>query len=201
MVDAWASSPVAQQFPKQYQSAAHEFTAILRDTKQAGFDLTQNVLSQVSDVVADLKAKQAALEAQQLELAEVVGAMVTFDGDTAYTNTGSIPSGTTYGNLCTVVLDAPAWATRAMVTANGVISATSIGGSSILQGRIVIAGSASNPYEIVAAQSESLDVTPLWFVSLDPAATVTVTLEARCTAGTAGSALARLVATALYLRA
>jgi len=201
MVDAWASSPVAQQFPKQYPSAAHEFTAILRDTKQAGFDLTQNVLSQVSDVVADLKAKQAALEAQQLELADLVLNQVSIDGKTAGTTTGVVGVGA-YTTMLTVALPAPAWASRCVATVSAVVGSTSMGGAAAgLWGRITVDGVASENFEYVAQTGgESMNVTPIFMRVFDPGSSVVVNLDTRATFGSAGTALARLVASVSYTR-
>lgn len=186
----------------------------IRDLERSAMEDRASVAQSFGPVMASLAAKQATLEAQQVALAaqdvvilaqqaalaDVVANQVTFDGKTSSTNTGVVGAGT-YTTMLTVTLAAPAWATKAMVTCSAVVSSTSIGAAAGIWGRITVDGTASENFESIAQTAgESLDVTPLFFRSFDPGSSVVVNLDTRTTVGTAGSTLARLVATALYLR-
>jgi len=63
-VDPWATT-TAQEFPPQSPPGWASFAERTAKQKREMFDLRASVLANVSDVVADLRAKQAALEAQQ----------------------------------------------------------------------------------------------------------------------------------------
>jgi len=116
---------IAQEFGKQYPSELAEFVAVLKDTKQAGFDSTQNVLAQVSTItaeqnaqIADIAAATAAVAAQVAAIALLVQQQTT--GASAAPGTGSgFNVGTSQGTKASTSITVPAGYSRALVVAIG----------------------------------------------------------------------------------
>ena len=179
----------------------------IRDLERRQDEMGPSVARSFGPVILDLQAKQAALDAANAELAAqlvsingLIAAQTAFDGNTSNTDTGVIPSGG-YADAVSLTLAAPAWATRAAVTASAVMWTTSNGGPAGIFGRIVIAGAAGGDFEYVAqASGEPILVTPLHFRSFDPGTSIVVQAQWQRTVGDTFTGHARLVATALYLR-
>ena len=116
---------IAQEFGKQYPSDAHEFVAILKETRQAGFDSTQNVLSQVSTIFAALNARVDELAAVTSGLATAVANIATLVGQqttsvAAAPGTGSgFNVGTGQGTKASTTIAVPAGFSQALVVAIG----------------------------------------------------------------------------------
>jgi len=115
---------IAQEFGKQYPSELAEFVAVLKDTKQAVFDSTQNVLSQVSTIftalqarVDDLAAVVSGLAAAVTRIDTLVGQQVT--GDTGNASTGgAVAVGTGAALYAPVTIAIPAGYSVARVMAS-----------------------------------------------------------------------------------
>jgi len=93
-VDPWATT-VAQSFPPQSPPGWASLAERLAAQKRAMFDIRASVLANVSDIVADLRAKQADLEAQQAALTAAVADLasrVTVTATIASFGTGTLPN-------------------------------------------------------------------------------------------------------------
>lgn len=100
-VDPWATT-TAQEFPAQEPDVFRRLWGIIAAQKREMFDLRASVLANVSDIVADLQAKQATLAAQnvtilaqQATLAATVADLasrVTQTVSIGTFNTGSLPN-------------------------------------------------------------------------------------------------------------
>ena len=187
----------------------------IRDIERQVMEDRASVAQSFGPVVADLAAKQAALEAQQViltaqqaalaaqdvQILALIASQISIDGKTAGTTTGVVGVGA-YTTMLTVTLPAPAWASRCVVTASAVVGSTSMGGAAAgLWGRITVDGVASESFEFVAQSGgETMSVTPIFMRVFDPGTSVVVALDTRATFGSAGTALARLVASVSYTR-
>ncbi|MGV8973379.1 MAG: hypothetical protein ACOH10_13740 [Rhodoglobus sp.] len=130
---------------------------------------------------------------------DALASPVAVAGNSAVVNGAAI--GSAWTNVLTTTIPAPAWAGKALISASGSVTATAQGGPALIQARIGIDGAYSETFEWIAQLSgDQLICSPISFRDYDPGATVTVTLEARRTAGASGSVLGRLVATGTFLR-
>ena len=127
---------IAQEFGKQYPSELAEFVAMLKDTKQAGFDSTQNVLAQVSTIVArqdaqiaEIAAATAAVAAQNVTIAAQVAAIATLVGQQV---TGAV--GNNNANLVALTTGAAAYAPVTFTVPAGFTSAQVLAVSAMYTG-------------------------------------------------------------------
>lgn len=131
-VDPWAET-VAQEFPTQEPDTFRHLAQTIAGQKREMFDLRASVLANVSDIVADLQAKQATLEAQQAALTDQQAALEAQQAALTTADAGSASSGTvtvttTTGAFATILFYVPAGYTRAAVVANSAISFSSATG-------------------------------------------------------------------------
>ncbi|MGV8965343.1 MAG: hypothetical protein ACOH2F_03605 [Cellulomonas sp.] len=124
---------------------------------------------------------------------------VAVAGNSAVVNDATI--GSAWTNVLTTTIPAPEWAGKALISATGSATSTAQGGAALIQARIGIDGAYSDLFEWVAQLSgDQIICSPISFRDYDPGATVTVTLDARRTAGASTTVLGRLVATGTFLR-
>jgi len=74
-VDPWATT-TAQEFPPQSPPGWASLAERLAAQDRKMFDLRASVLANVSDIVADLTAKQAALAAQNAQILDLIGQQI-----------------------------------------------------------------------------------------------------------------------------
>lgn len=75
-VDPWATT-TAQEFRPQEPDMFRRLWGIIAAQKREMFDLRASVLANVSDIVADLQAKQAALAAQDIVIGGLIADLTT----------------------------------------------------------------------------------------------------------------------------
>lgn len=206
-VDPWAAT-VAQEFTTQEPDVFRRLGQTLASAKREMFDLRASVLANVSDIVAelrkrvdDLAALTAGLAVAVANIATLVANQTSAGGNAAYVGFATIPTG--WGTAVSAAIPAPSWATKALVTVTGVTKAYASTGSVEILSRINIDGDLSvhfNGSGVTAG--EHITTVPIHYRDYDPGATVNVSIEWVHSTGSlqAGSASARIVATAVFLR-
>lgn len=114
-IDPWAAT-VAQEFTAQEPNTFRRLAQILAANKREMFDIRASVLANVSDVVADLRAKQADLEAQNVQILALIADTVR--GAQAGTWVLNFPVTTTLTAVITRTIAVPAGFTNALVFAS-----------------------------------------------------------------------------------
>jgi len=88
MSDMWGSSPSAQQFPASAPDGITHLLDVIRRQQTQIDETRSSVLASVAGIVADLTAKQAALDAQQATLTTTVAGLTTTEATLATTVSG-----------------------------------------------------------------------------------------------------------------